>query len=268
MIKSNMSSTQSSDCRMHNKAVIIQARTGSTRLPNKILLKICDKEILLHLLDRVLAAKKVGPIVVATTDRPGDDIIVDLVKSYHPRVSFFRGSEEDVLDRYYQAARQLIGTEPDDWDIIRITSDCPLIDPLVIDRHITAFDQKQVDYLSSRIYKRTWPHGMELEIFTFRALETAWHQAREKYEREHVTPYIYTSHATPFKISEFTAEQDWSNLRFTIDYQEDYLFIKAIYEKLYPVNPLFGLVDILKLLERETHLLQINSNRINPEIRQ
>jgi spore coat polysaccharide biosynthesis protein SpsF len=251
---------------MRNKLVITQARTASTRLPGKILLKILDKEILLHFLDRILAAEKVDHIIVATTNRPADQAIVDLVQSYHPRISLFRGSEEDVLDRHYQAAKQFLGNKVESWDIIRITSDCPLIDPLLIDRHIRAFEDNPVDYLSSRIHRRTWPHGMELEIFTFQALQTAWQHAVDKYEREHVTPFIYYSHAGEFTLFEFTAEKNWSQFRLTLDYWEDYLLIKAIFEKLYPHNPGFGWPDILNLLEKEKQLVQLNSKWNNPQL--
>ena len=251
---------------MRNKLVITQARTASTRLPKKILLKIFEKEILLHFLDRVLAAEKVDHIIVATTDQPADQSIVDLVQSYHPHISLFRGSEEDVLDRYYQAALKFCEDNTAEWDIIRITSDCPLIDPLLIDRHISVFDSAPVDYLSSRIQRRTWPHGMELEIFTFAALQTAWQQAVDKYEREHVTPFIYHSHAQDFTLAELTADKNWSDIRLTLDYWEDYLLIRAIYEKLYPQNPRFGWTDILNLLQQDKQLLQINAKWNNPQL--
>jgi len=253
---------------MRNKLVITQARTASTRLPNKILLKILKKEIILHFLDRVLAAEKVDHIIVATTDQSADQAIVNLVQSYHPRVSLFRGSEADVLDRTYQEAIQFMENKAEPWDIIRITSDCPLIDPVLIDGHIAAFERSPVDYLSSRIHNRTWPHGMELEIFSFRTLQTAWRRATDPYEREHVTPYIYHSHAHEFTLTELTAEKNWSHFRLTLDYWEDYLLIKAIYEKLYPHNPRFGWTDILKLLEKEKQLVQLNSKWGNPQINQ
>jgi spore coat polysaccharide biosynthesis protein SpsF len=215
----------------------------------------------------VLAARKVDHIIVATTDQPADQVIVDLIQSYHPRISLFRGSEDDVLDRTYQAARQFMHRTGKNWDIIRITSDCPVIDPAIIDHHISIFEQQSVD-LSSRINKRTWPHGMELEIFSFAVLQTAWQNAVTKYEREHVTPYIYQSHAENFALYELTAEKDWSHLRLTLDYWEDYLLIKSIYEKLYPRKSLFGLADILKLLGDEKQLVQLNSKWNNPRLDQ
>jgi spore coat polysaccharide biosynthesis protein SpsF len=246
--------------------VIIQARTGSTRLPGKVLLKILGKEILLHLIDRVITAKKVDHVIIATTINPADNIIVDLVNNYHKNVSVFRGSEEDVLDRYYQAALSVEEADPEKINIIRITSDCPLIDPRVIDMHIAEFGKKEVDYLSSRIEKRSWPHGMEVEVFKFTTLYEAWKNATKPVEREHVTPFIYLTSRNKFKLFELSHFEDLSHLRFTLDYWEDYLFIKVVYEKLYPRNPMFTFSDILDLLDHERELLSINSNRNDPKI--
>ncbi|MCK5032319.1 MAG: glycosyltransferase family protein [Calditrichia bacterium] len=251
---------------MNDKIAIIQARTGSSRLPNKILLKILDKEILLLLIDRVIASKLINKIIIATTTNTTDNKIVDLVKNYHPKVLVYRGDENDVLDRYYQAANEYKSKYTNNLDIIRITSDCPLIDPNVIDLHIIEFDKRNVDYLSSRINKRTWPHGMEMEILTFKSLQQAWRNATESFEREHVTPYIYKSNPEKFKLYEFGYEKDISNYRFTIDYEEDYEFVKEIFEKLYKNNALFTLDEIIQLLESEPALLKINACRINPEI--
>ena len=251
---------------MTANVVITQARTGSTRLPNKVLLKILGKEILLHFIDRVLAAKTVDHIVIATTDNPNDDIIADLVKDYDKKVSVFRGSEEDVLDRYYQAALAVKDSFEESPNIIRITSDCPLIDPEVIDLHISEFIKRKVDYLSSRINKRTWPHGMELEIFTFKALKTAWQYAIKASDREHVTPYIYMTARDKFKLLERPFKEDLSNYRLTIDYIEDYNLIKIIFKNLYPENPLFDLSDIINLLLENPELTRINAERIDVKI--
>jgi spore coat polysaccharide biosynthesis protein SpsF len=249
---------------VNDKIAIIQARTGSSRLPNKILLRILGKEILLLLIDRVIASKLIDKIVIATTLSKDDNKIIEIVENYHPKVSFFRGNENDVLDRYYKAALEYKYEK--NLDIIRITSDCPLIDPQVVDLHIKEFNQRKVDYLSSRISKRTWPHGMEMEIFTFEALQQAWENAKEPFEREHVTPYIYQSNPDKFKLYEFSYKKDISDYRLTIDYREDFEFIKTIFEKLFKKNPLFTLVDIIQLLESEPELLRINENRINKKI--
>jgi len=251
---------------VNNKIVIIQARTGSSRLPNKILLKIFNKEILLLLIDRVIASKLINHIIIATTNNKDDDKIVELIENYHPLVSLFRGHEKDVLDRYYQAALEYKNINNRDIDIIRITSDCPLIDPNIIDLHIEEFNKRNVDYLSSRIKKRTWPHGMEMEIFKFNSLQSAWQNANKQFEREHVTPYIYKSHPEKFKLHEYSFKEDKSNYRFTIDYKEDLDFVKSIYEKLYRKNPMFTFDDILQLLDNKPELLKINDNRVNPDI--
>jgi spore coat polysaccharide biosynthesis protein SpsF len=251
---------------VNDKIAIIQARTGSSRLPNKILLKILNKEILLLLIDRLLASKLINHIIIATTTNKEDYKIIHLVENYHPNVSAFRGDENDVLDRYYQAALEHKKIRNNNIDIIRITSDCPLIDPIVIDLHIEEFNQRKVDYLSSRINKRTWPHGMEMEIFTFDSLQSAWKNANEPFEREHVTPFIYKSHPEKFNLFEFSYKKDISNYRLTIDYEEDFEFVKAIFEKIFPQKPMFKLDDILQLLETEPDLMRINANRINPEI--
>lgn len=246
--------------------VISQARTGSTRLPNKVLLKILGKEILLHFIDRVLAAKSVDHIIIATTDNPNDNVIAKLVKDYNKKVSVFRGSEEDVLDRYYQAAQAVKDNFENTPNIIRITSDCSLIDPEVIDLHIYEFEKRKVDYLSSRINNRTWPHGMELEVFTFKALKEAWQHAKKAADREHVTPYIYMTARDKFKLYELPFKEDLSYYRLTIDYIEDYYLIKKIFENLYPDNPIFDLTDIINLLRENPELTQINAKRINVKI--
>jgi spore coat polysaccharide biosynthesis protein SpsF len=243
--------------------VIIQARTGSTRLPGKILLKILGKEIILHLIDRVIAAGTVDHVIIATTLNPQDDIIIDLIKDYHKNVSLFRGSEEDVLDRYYQAASAAEEKYNDDLNIIRITSDCPLIDPKVIDLHIAEFKSKQVDYLSSRINKRTWPHGMELEVFSYAVLRDAWKNATTLNDREHVTPYLYRTNRDNYKLYELTCFKDLSGYRLTVDYPEDFTVISRIFASLYNDNPLFGLEDIIAFLEKNKDIAMINAQRIN-----
>ena len=133
---------------MNEKIAIIQARTGSSRLPNKILLKILNKHILLLLIDRVIASNLIDQVIIATTENKEDDQISKLVENYHKNVLIFRGDEYDVLDRYYQSAIQY-KKDIGDFDIVRITSDCPLIDPKIIDLHIEEFNRRNVDYLSS-----------------------------------------------------------------------------------------------------------------------
>jgi len=252
---------------MKNKVIVIsQARTGSTRLPDKVLLKILGKELLIHFVNRVKKSKKIDKIVIATTDKTNYDKIANLIDKYYKNeIDVFRVSEEDVLDRYYQASLKFLDDDTN-LIIVRITSDCPLIAANIIDLHIEEFIKRKVDYLSSRINKRTWTHGMEAEVFTFQALKDAWENAKTPMEREHVTPYIYRTHPEKFKLYELSYKEDLSNLRFTVDYPEDFEFVKTIYERLYPINPYFSFNDILNLLKKEPELLEINKNRVNPDI--
>lgn len=245
---------------MSANIVISQARTGSTRLPGKVLLKILGKELLRHLIDRVTAAKTVDHMIIATTENPRDDVIVDLVRNYHERVSVFRGSEEDVLDRHYRAALEVRNIFEEKINIIRITSDCPLIDPRVIDLHVHEFEQRDVDYLSSRITRRTWPHGMELEVFSFDSLKTAWQNARETFEREHVTPYIYKTKSDKFNLYELSYPENLSHLRFTLDYPDDFRLIEMVYQNLYATDQLFSLEAMLDLLAEKPDIYLTNAH--------
>ncbi len=165
---------------------IIQARTGSTRLPNKVLLPIAGKPMLLRVLDRVLESQRIEEIVVATTTHPNDEQIVALVQSYNPKVTVFRGSEEDVLDRYYEAAKKS-GMDV----VVRITSDCPLADPDVINKVIEEFiADPSLDFASTSIKKHTYPRGTEVEAISFSALKKLWETTTEPIDREHVTIHI------------------------------------------------------------------------------
>ncbi len=243
--------------------LVTQARTGSTRLPNKVLLKAAGKELLLHFIDRLLPSKFIDYIVVATTTNPKDIAIVDLVNGYDVKIKTFRGSEEDVLDRYYQSVVNLFPDFRDHEIIVRVTSDCPLIDYEVVDLHIQEFICSDVDYLSSRIEKRTWPHGMEAEVFTFGSLKRAWQNAKEQFEREHVTPYMYKTHPNKFRLRELPYSKDLSHIRLTIDYPEDLEFIKAIMESEEYHGCYMHLADIIGFINKNLFLLEINKERVD-----
>jgi len=217
--------------------VVIQARLGSERLPGKILLQASGKPLLEHLLERLNGL----PVVIATTPLEKDQPIVALAKQLS--VPFFCGSEQDVLDRSYQAAKK-----EKFKTVIRITSDCPLIDKELIDQCINLFKEKKVDYLSNTL-ERSYPRGMDVEIFTIEALEAAWKEAKDVYDREHVTPFI-RRHPDRFKQFSVVQKDDLSHLRLTLDTPEDYKLIKAIYEELYPQDKKFGLNEILRVLKR------------------
>lgn len=195
---------------------IIQARVSSTRLPGKILLPLGEDNVLGHVVYRVRLAKKISDIVIATSVKSVDDSIAGfcLIREY----ACYRGSETDVLSRYYYAAKQF------DADIIiRITSDCPLIDPVLLDEMIDCYLKAQpIDYLSNT-FLRTYPRGLDIEIFNFSSLEKSYFNAKMAYEREHVTAYIQ-SNPREFKLENYKIDKNYSHYRWTLDTLEDYRF--------------------------------------------
>ena len=234
---------------------LVQARVGSTRLPGKILKEICGKTILHHEIDRLKKCKEIDEIVIATTDKKDDDKIVNEAKKLS--VKYFRGSENDVLSRFYYSAKE------NNADIIvRVTSDCPCIDFEILDKMLIYFKEKykekQVDYLSNTI-KRTYPRGYDIEIFTFSALEKSYINAKKEYEREHVTPYIYDKTNNFLKLP-FENKDDYSEYRVTLDTIEDFIVIKNIFENLYYKNPYFKLNDVVQYLNDNLHIVDINKH--------
>ena len=242
---------------------IIQARMGSTRLPGKIMKEILGKPVILWDLDRISLSKLIDEIVVAIPYGKENDVIVDTIKEYNDKIVITRGSENDVLDRYYQAAVQANADV-----VVRITSDCPLIDPVVIDNVIEHFLDKDCDYCSNSL-TRTYPRGLDTEVFSFKALETAWNEAKKDYEREHVTPYIIEN-LDKFKLLNVANDIDLSHLRWTLDTKEDFEFIGAIYERIHSKKQLFLMDDVLELMDKESELIDINKHveqkQINSEI--
>lgn len=234
---------------------VIQARTGSTRLPNKVLLPIAGKPMLLRVLDRVLESKLVEEIVVATTTNPNDNRVAELVRSYNPKVTVFRGSEEDVLDRYYQAAKESrIDT------IVRVTGDCPLMDPDVIDKTIEEFlADPSLDFASTVMGKHTYPRGVDVEVISFPALEKLWKDTTEPIDREHITIHI-KRFPENFKWKSVEQREDHSSMRWTVDEQADYELVNTLYEKLLPGNPHFRMKDVLELYKKDPSLAAINQN--------
>jgi spore coat polysaccharide biosynthesis protein SpsF len=232
---------------------IVQARTGSTRLPNKIMLSAAGKPLLIHLLERVRRSKYSGQIIVATTESQEDDIIENVCVNRGYDV--FRGHTTDLLDRHYHAAAF------HDADIVlKIPSDCPLIDPNIIDEVIEYFlNGTNYDYVSN-LRPPTFPDGNDVEIFSFDLLKYIWENAEKDYEREHTTPYIWNN-PEKFRIGNvyWKTGLDYSNShRWTLDFEEDYTFIRQIYEELYDNKPDFGIYDILNLLETKPYLMKIN----------
>jgi len=238
----------------------MQARVGSTRLPAKVLKEILGKTVLEHDLERCLRIRKVDGIIIATTNEPEADKIIQICALFPAdKVKFYRGSIEDVLSRYYESALMVQAQT-----IIRLTSDCPLLDPLLVDDMIETFMEKRrqsppLDYLCNT-NPRTFPQGLDTEIFTFSTLERAFLQAKDPYEREHVTPYI-RRHPEIFTFENFSQSVDQSSYRWTLDYPEDFEFIKLVYESLYPQNPAFDRHDIVTLLKEHPEIQSINANR-------
>lgn len=233
---------------------IIQARMGSSRLPGKVLLDIGGEPMLNRVVLRTRRAQFLGQVVVATTTDSSDDPVASFCRSQG--FPCFRGDPFDVLDRYYQAACLFQART-----IVRLTGDCPLIDPGEIDRTLMAFSRANVDFAANRLpppWKRTTPIGMDTEVVTFDALSRAWREADAKYAREHVMPYIYEEHGR-FNIIMVDHDPDLSHLRLTVDTHEDLALVREIYQY-FGNNDDFSLHDILELLEKSPDLLKINAN--------
>ncbi len=224
--------------KMHNVGIVIQARTSSTRLPNKVMMEIIDhKSMLQIILERVNQCQTVNKIIVATTVNQCDNPIIKLCMK--KGIDYFRGSEHDVLERYYETAKKY------NLDIIiRITSDCPGVDPQLINRMLASFNYQQVDYLSNTMI-RTYPRGFDVEIFSFQALEKAYLEAIAESDREHVTPYIY-GHGQLFQLWIYRYEEDYSQYRFTVDTEEDLRIVRNVFKRL-PID--FKWNDVINELE-------------------
>jgi spore coat polysaccharide biosynthesis protein SpsF len=233
---------------------VVQARMSSSRLPGKVMLPILGKPLLIRMLERVQAAKLIGQLVVATSTNPDDDEIENLCKEEN--LTCYRGHLTDLLDRHYQVAK-LYGADA----VVKIPSDCPLIDPTVIDKVLKKFiENDQYDFVSN-LHPATYPDGNDVEVMSFEALECAWKDATKDYEREHTTPFIWENSDT-FGIGNIeweTGLDDSSTHRWTIDFPEDYEFIRKVYEELYSTKPAFTLNDILNLLKQKPEIAEINS---------
>ncbi len=235
-----------------NVVAIIQARTGSTRLPGKVLLDLCGQPVLARVVERTARAMSLNRVVVATTVEPADNAIAELCAARGWPCC--RGSQDDVLDRYYRAAKERAADV-----VVRITSDCPLIDPEVIDLAVNEFFRLQpgCDYISNTEPPRPFPRGLDVEVFHFRALEESWREARQPACREHVTPFIYR-HPEKFRLAPLLAERDFTDMRWTVDTPEDYALVRLIFEHF--GHDRFGWRDVLDLLQDHTDWLELNRN--------
>lgn len=237
-----------------NVVCIIQARMGSTRLPGKVLKKICGKTVLEHDIDRLRRITNINRIVIATTILEKDNAVVN--EAERLGITYFRGSEEDVLSRYYYTAK-----ENNADAIVRVTSDCPLIDSEISEKIIQFYlnNTEKYDYVSNTI-DRTYPRGLDTEVFSFKTLEKAFNEAETQRDREHVTPYIWDNPNT-FRIYQYKNEIDYSHLRWTLDTVEDFKLIESIYNYLYTEKGNdFVMEDIVQLLKNYPELEEINKN--------
>lgn len=235
-----------------NVDAIFQVRFESTRFPGKMFKEILGKPLLWHVIQRVKAANLIDRIIIATTVSPEDEKIVDFCKKTN--IFYYRGSVKNVLDRFYQTAKKF-GSDI----IIRITPDDPFKDPKIIDEFLKFFLKSNgLDYISNTI-KPTYPEGLDLEIFTFFALQKCWKEAKKDSEKEHVTPYIWNN-IDKFRVKNLCYKKDISKLRWTIDYEKDLIFAREVYKNLYPKKKIFLMQDILNLLKKNPELLKINQD--------
>lgn len=241
---------------------IIQARMSSSRLPGKVLEDICGMPMLVRQVRRSRRARSLGQIVVATTAMSDDDPVEKTCRMFG--IPCFRGDPLDVLDRYYRAAK-LYEAEV----IVRLTGDCPLIDPKEIDRTIKMFYDASVDFAANRLpppWKRTTPIGMDTEVVSLPALERAWREAEAKHDREHVMPYLYEEEGR-FKTRLVDHTPDWGNYRLTVDTPEDLKLIREIYDRFNGTDD-FSLEDIIEVLNNEPELLKINAHTKHKDFRE
>jgi len=229
-------------------AAIIQARMDSTRLAGKVLMDIAGKPMLWHVVHRASQAKLVDKAVIATSTNKSDNLIVTFARIND--IPCFRGSEDDVLDRFYQAAKAYKADV-----IVRITADCPLIDSDVADDVIRFYTTGDYEYVSNT-NPPTFPDGLDVEIFSFQTLERTWHEAKRQSEREHVTPYI-RKRPELFQIGNVTYGEDLSSMRWTVDEPRDLEFVRAVYNCLGAVS--FSIADVLDVLKKHPELMEINA---------
>ncbi len=236
---------------------IVQARLGSTRLPGKVLQDLCGRTMLGRVIERLRATASIDDVMIATTNLSKDDPIVEECQKH--AVSYWRGDESDVLDRYFQSAK----TAQADI-IVRVTSDCPLIDPEITDKTIRAFLEELPDYAANTL-TRTYPRGLDTEVLSMPALTRTWQQAKEGYEREHVTPYII-EHPAEFRLLSVTGDQDYSGHRWTVDTPEDLAFIREVYNRLQG-RGIFLWREVLNVLRNEPLLQDMNRSVVQKAIR-
>lgn len=231
-------------------AAIVQARMSSSRLPGKVMREILGKPMIIHELERLKSCETLDKVILATSVDESDTQLAEKVKDAGWEV--YRGSLDDVLERYVQCAKAY-GAD----HVVRITGDCPVIDPEVVDCTVRVHLAHGNDYTSNGLGRATYPDGLDTEIMTAGALAKADREARLASEREHVTPYI-VKHPELFKLEGIENDEDISYERWTVDEPEDFEFVTRVYEDLYPKNPHFRMKDVQALLQNHPELRQIN----------
>ena len=236
---------------------IIQARMGSNRLPGKVLKPILGRPMLWHIVQRVRAVPSITEVVVAVPNDEANGVLRSFCSDNG--IAFFAGSETNVLDRYYQAAKQF-----DADPVLRVTADCPLVDPQLIERLIGAYESGGYDHIgiaagagAQLLDKKLFPDGLDAECFSFLALERSWHAATDPREREHVTRYMW-SNKKIFRCGNITADVDYPRLRLTVDHPEDFDLVTKIYEALYSDLRPFELSEVMRFLENNPKVGNLN----------
>jgi spore coat polysaccharide biosynthesis protein SpsF (cytidylyltransferase family) len=239
--------------RERNVVAIVQARMGSSRLPGKVLADIAGEVMLGRVVARLQRSRNVNHIVVATTDTDLDDAVEQFCQQRC--WAFFRGSEADVLDRYYRTAKAFQADA-----IVRVTADCPLIDPEVVDRVVATYLAGDCDYASNTLVC-TYPDGLDTEVFSSIALEVAWYEARRKTDREHVTPYLRSSGRFRLRNVECELGRSLHHLRWTVDEPGDLEFVRAIYARLGAKSD-FTWREVMSLLDLDPSLAELNGELV------
>jgi len=219
---------------------VLQARMSSSRLPGKVLAPVLGAPMIARQIERLRRCRRIDRLVVATSDQPGDDPVAETCRTLG--VDVHRGALDDVLDRFHGALRAFGPAEA----VVRMTADCPLADPALIDRVIATFLDGGYDYVSNTPAVRTFPHGLDVEVMRAEALETAWREGHDPYEREHVTPFIYRR-PERFRLGFVSDAPNLAHLRWTVDLPEDLDFVRHVYETLYPGDPAFTSADVVAL---------------------
>ena len=231
---------------------IIQARIGSTRLPGKVLMEVNGRPLLAYQLDRISKSKKLDKVVVATSTLEKDNAIENFCKDYG--VDCYRGSENDVMSRYYECCKQY---NPD--TVVRMTADCPLIDPEIIDKVVQKFKDDNVDYCANTVppEKSKFPDGSDIEVFSMKALEMANTEVQDEHRREHVTFQFWQD--LNYTSSQYIQDKDWSNYRITVDYPEDFEVVRCILNVLNKKRTFGNLGEIISIIDSNQEIKAKNA---------